>query len=90
MTALLQLVFRIAASFAGGYLANDVVDLVKANQDAKKLAPAGSMVPQMPIGNVFRRWMDQSFIMKFFMVVGVAIVGSILFMTAAQRKKLLK
>ncbi len=90
MTALLQLVFRIAASFAGGYLANDVVDLVKANQDAKKLAPSGSPVPQIPIANVFRRWMDQAFIFKFLMVSGLAVVVAILFMTRVQRKKLFK
>ncbi len=90
MAVLLRLIVQLAASFAGGYLANDVVDIVTTNQAQKKITPAGQPVPQIPLTNVFQRWMEGSFIMKFFIVIGLALVTAIVFMTAAQRKKLLK
>jgi len=88
MNVLLMLAARLAASFAAGYVANDVVDIVTANQASRKLTPAGSPVPTIPLTNVFQRWMERSFIMKFFIVIGLALVAAIVFMTRAQRKKL--
>jgi len=90
MIALFRLIAQLAASFAGGYLANDVVDIVVENQAQKKLATPGQPVPQIPLANVFIRWRDRSFIMKFLFVIGLAVVVAILFMTRVQRKKLLK
>lgn len=90
MIALLTLLARMAAGFAAGYLANDVVDIVTTNQAQRKLTPSGQAVPQIPLANALQRWMDRSFIMKFIIVVVLAVVTAIIFMTRVQRKKLLK
>jgi len=90
MILFLRLVAQMAASFAGGYLANDVVDIVTANQAQKKLASPGQPVPQIPLTNVFQRWLERQFIMKFLIVLALAVGTTIVFMTAAKRKKLFR
>ena len=89
MNVLLMLITRMAASFAAGYLANDVVDIVTTNQAQRKLATPGQPIPQIPLTNAFQRWMERSFIMKFIIVIALAVVTAIVFMTKAQRKKLI-
>lgn len=90
MIALLTLIARMAAGFAAGYLANDIVDIVTTNQAQRKLTVPGQAVPQIPLANAFQRWLERNFIMKFIIVVLLAVGTAIVFMTRAQRKKLLK
>jgi len=86
MTGIIRLIFQVAASFAGGYLANDVVDIFQSNQAQRKAGTA----PTGMFTDALRRWQDQNFIMKFLFVIGLAVVVAVVFMTRVQRKKLFK
>jgi len=86
MIGIIRLIVQVAASFAGGYLANDVVDIFQGNQAARR---AGEP-PTGMFADALRRWQDQNFLMKFLFVIGLAVVVAIVFMTRVQRKKLFK
>lgn len=86
MIALFRLLAQIAASFAGGYIVNDVVDIFQSRQAQRR---AGEQ-PTGMFARAFDRWREQAFLMKFLFVVALATVVSIVLMTTAARKKLFK
>jgi len=86
MIALFRLLAQIAASFAGGYLVNDVVDIFQSRQAQRR---AGEP-PTGMFAAAFNRWREQAFLMKFLFVIALATVVSIVFMTTAARKKLFR
>lgn len=86
MIPLFRLLTQIAASFAGGYVVNDLVDIFQSRQAQRR---AGE-VPTGMFAQAFNRWREQAFLMKFLFVVALAAVVSIVLMTQAARKKLFR
>lgn len=86
MIALFRLLAQVAASFAGGYIVNDVVDIFQSRQAQRRAGqpPTGMFVQAL------NRWREQAFLMKFLFVVALATVVSIVFMTRVARKKLFR
>jgi len=86
MIGLFRLLVQIAASFAGGYLVNDVVDIFQSRQAQRRAGEA----PTGMFAQAFNRWREQAFLMKFLFVIALAAVVSIVLMTRVARKKLFR